>query len=333
MSKCDIKIEVDKTTYKIGDTVRGVVVVNVDKECKCDALQLKKYWSTHGKGNRDSGRAESLTLFKGVWQAGSYRYPFKFVLHEGPLSYHGHYINIDWYLAAKADIPWAFDPQDKQEFIVEKSDEEDRYAADIYAAKATDSDQSGSDQSSIKLSPYVIMIFPLLFVAAGLAILWFEQAVFIGGMFVFAGSFMAYKIIQSALAEKKLGEVKCEVNSKVLKAGDKLRCSVSFMPQSKVNINCIAITLSVNEKSISGSGTNKKTYYHCLFKDEQTFLRNTKFEKGGYAGDNAIFELPVDAVASFTASNNSIDWDVNIRIDIARWPDWSEVISLEVLSG
>ncbi len=44
MSKCDIKIEVDKTTYKIGDTVRGVVVVNVDKECKCDALQLKKYW-------------------------------------------------------------------------------------------------------------------------------------------------------------------------------------------------------------------------------------------------------------------------------------------------
>ena len=108
MSKCDLRIELDGgRTYHPGDTVRGEVVVEVNARCECESLTLTREWRTHGRGNRDTGGEESTVIYRGTWYPGeTHRYPFETTLPaDGPLSYRGHYRNVDWYLSARADVP------------------------------------------------------------------------------------------------------------------------------------------------------------------------------------------------------------------------------------
>ncbi len=311
----------------MGDTVRGVAYVDIDKECKCDSLKLKKYWATHGKGNSDSGNTEVLELFSGVWQPGSYSYPFKFDLQEGPFSYHGHLINIDWYVDLRADIPWAIDPRDKKEFIVEKGQDS------IYSVIDTGPDkQKNTEKSDIKISPLIVMMFPLTFGLPGLYFLIFEKQIFFGGIFTFVGLVMSYKFIQSYLAEKKLGQVKYKLNTNLLKPGDNVKCTVSFTPRKAIYINSITVSLTGREVAVSGSGTNESTYRHRFHIKQQSMLRTGRVEKGMHIHDSSRFEIPADAVASFKTKNNDIIWEINIQIDISKWPDWINTIPITVVS-
>ena len=122
MSKCDLSIELDNPDqlYKTGDSVRCTIHVSVDKTVNCDGLTITNMWQTHGKGNQDSGTIATEELFRGEWQPGEYSYSCLFEIKEGPLTYRGHYINIDRYIKVRADIPWAIDPKTEIEYIVEK---------------------------------------------------------------------------------------------------------------------------------------------------------------------------------------------------------------------
>ena len=110
-------------SYVGGEVVRGEVVVRVEKETTCKSLMIEVGWSTHGRGNRASDDVFEENLFIGSWQPGEYRYPFEATLPHGPYTYHGHYLNVDWYAEARADVPWAFDPKDEVDFELIPSDD------------------------------------------------------------------------------------------------------------------------------------------------------------------------------------------------------------------
>ena len=125
MSKCELEIvfDNDKREYHVGDTVKGKVNVKVNASCQCDKLTLDHQWRTHGRGNRAQGRVDSENLFSGQWDTpGTYAYPFELILPAGPLTYRGHHINVDWYLNARADIPWAIDPKAEEEVILTRGE-------------------------------------------------------------------------------------------------------------------------------------------------------------------------------------------------------------------
>ena len=104
--------------YRIGEVVAGRVEVRVDADCTCNGLEVTRLWATHGKGNRAQGAEESQTLFTGTWRAGeTHDYEFRFTIPPGPLTYHGEYLNVDHYIQATADIPWAFDPSAEEELL------------------------------------------------------------------------------------------------------------------------------------------------------------------------------------------------------------------------
>ncbi|VAW70776.1 hypothetical protein MNBD_GAMMA09-1173 [hydrothermal vent metagenome] len=326
MSKCNVWIEVGDVNYQPGDTVTGTAYVEVDKECKCDALTIKKYWATHGKGNCDSGAAESLELFTGLWQPGTYNYPFEFVFERTPVSYHGYNINIDWYLDLRADIPWSMDPRGKQDLILEKCND-DRYSADEVAGEA----HSSTELTTQKFSPYILILFPLIFMLIGLYMLIVNFDIIFGGVFTFAGAAISYKFIQSTLAERKLGQVKCELDINTVKPGDEIKCSITFSPKSKIKVNAITASLIGKEISTSGSGTNRSTYYHTFHLNKKKMSPSGHFEKSDYVTDNVLFDIPSDAVASFSARNNDIVWSVEVDIDINKWPDWNKTLAVVVI--
>jgi len=121
MAKCDLTIEIDdnRTTYLPGDQVSGSVVVVTDGDIKCDDLSIELNWATHGKGNTARGSDPSQTLFTGNWSSGVVqRYPFSFTLPDGPVTYHGKYLNVGWFVRARADVPWKIDPKAEAEIAL-----------------------------------------------------------------------------------------------------------------------------------------------------------------------------------------------------------------------
>ena len=74
MSKCEVKIVFDRNsrTYKGGETITGYVEVRTNKEVDCRELSLMQLWSTHGRGNRDSGESNQQSLFAGTWSVGTF---------------------------------------------------------------------------------------------------------------------------------------------------------------------------------------------------------------------------------------------------------------------
>ena len=122
MARCELGISFDRPDreYQAGERVTGSVTVRADADVKCRALTVVYNWRTHGKGNKDSGperavlRAEHVTLRAGATAT----YPFDLTAPRDPPTYRGHYLNIDHYLRARADIPWALDAKSTEEFIV-----------------------------------------------------------------------------------------------------------------------------------------------------------------------------------------------------------------------
>ena len=119
----EIVLEDEDRTYCGGDVVRGEVVVQVEKATTCKSLKVSVGWSTHGRGNRASADVMASDLFAGDWTPGEYRYAFEATLPHGPYTYNGHYLNVGWYVEARADVPWALDPKDEVEIELIPSDE------------------------------------------------------------------------------------------------------------------------------------------------------------------------------------------------------------------
>jgi hypothetical protein len=121
MSRCDLSVHIDGgRVYAPGDAVSGTVEVRADQDCRCTALTISRLWKTHGRGSINEGGAEKQVAFSGTWSAGrSYTYPFTFAVPEGPTTYHGREVNVDWYVQAVADVPWDFDPRADIDFVVQ----------------------------------------------------------------------------------------------------------------------------------------------------------------------------------------------------------------------
>ena len=102
-----------------GEQVTGTVIVSCDKDVNCKGLTVATRWSTHGKGNIDSGVSEETVAFQGAWQAGQeYKYPFKLKVADWPPTYYGTFINVSHSVDARAKLAWATDPRATAEFPV-----------------------------------------------------------------------------------------------------------------------------------------------------------------------------------------------------------------------
>src|SRR5690554_6767376 len=174
MAKCAINIELESSSarYTPGQVIRGVVTVAVDSDVKCNGLSVDLVWRTHGRGNRCSQIATGLILFEGQWTAGQeISYPFELTLPNGPMSYHGHYLNVDWYVLARADIPWAIDPKAEQEILLEPGAQ---FEPMTYIGVVDGADDiSDKRQANNGVPSKFVILFSLPFMFAGLGVLAF----------------------------------------------------------------------------------------------------------------------------------------------------------------
>ncbi len=333
MSKSELKISIDKPDriYRGGETVTGAVEVYVNERCECKALILKCEWRTHGKGNIARGEVTSVNLFSGTWEPGaSFAYEFSIQLPAGPATYHGTYLNVDWYLKAQADVPWAIDPKSEADFVLIP------ISARVPAKRVSE-----IKKPSGACGMGCMLVMSLIFggVGVGLLVASLQQSgcatlmmAGFGALFAAAGVWILVSSIRKTIAEKRLGPLHLELSGDRARGGDPLTATVRFTPSADIALSRVMATLQAFERCVSGSGTNTTTHRHTFFTRDVQLCGPRGAAAGAGVELRGEFVLPADAPPSFNASDNELTWSVKFVVSMEGLPDVSRDVTFTVAS-
>ena len=312
MSKCDLQIVFDRDDrrYRGGEEVSGTVHVRVNRDVQCNGLVLEHFWQTHGRGNTTRGKPQSIVLFKGQWRAGeSFSYAFRFTVPNGPPTHRGRYLNIDHYVRARVDVPWAFDPNAREEYFLLPSGRP--YGNRPRTQTQREAVKHGLQRFGTPLGIAMIVFGVLLLFPFGLVL-------------IPLGCLLLGFSMRKILAERKLGKVALRFALTLVSPGGSVPLRLTFTPRSSSRLDGVTARLVGMERCVSGSGTNRSTHTHKFY-DRTVALaggRDVKaFERTQIDGAVQIPELHA---YSFRATDNELIWTVDVRIDIPLWPDWTE---------
>lgn len=324
MSQCDIWIELDddRRQYRFGDTVSGRVFVLAHAVCTCNGLTVSVGWKTHGRGNGTEHELFSRELSRGgqLRPGESTSYRFETTLPSGPATYHGHYLNVDWYVSARVDMPWAFDPKAELDILVSPGPRADDYVpGDLTHCPA-------ALERAVSLSSYVLGGL-LLFVMGGLAFLLIMSMVGgrpVGlGLFALLAGWMFRRPLRNYASRLLIGKVDVAVGPRRVHPGEALRCKLLITPRHPSQLNKVTFTLVGEEVCVSGSGTDRKTHTYQVCKESFVIdeVAGRLLPRGRTFELEQLIQLPEDAGYSFYARNNKLVWSVKVHVDVARWPD------------
>ncbi|WP_161604513.1 sporulation protein [Roseiconus nitratireducens] len=324
MAKCDLSIDLDDPdkVYVGGDKITGTVHVIADADVHCKGLEVQSTWRTHGRGNIAQGNHDTVTVFQGEWSAGQREsYRFELRVPYWPPSYHGNYINLDHYVDARAKIPWAFDPKASAEYMMRPTDAP---PADQIATK---NQANGCVGFGLLGLVGAIMLFGCGGAFVALVANPFV-AVFIGLFLVPIAAFLTARYL---LPKWLLGNVTCELKDTQLSPGDTLRARLEFEPRRGTAINSISATLTGSEVCVSGSGSNRTTHRNVFFEERHQLEGATTLQAGQAKQFDLALPIPADVPYSFDLNDNDLNWELELRVDIPRWPDWHQKLKFQVV--
>jgi hypothetical protein len=333
MAKADLEIRINKpdTTFYPGDTLEGEVIVYRTSDQKKGTLRLQRFWKTHGRGNTAKGGESEVVLKTAQVGPGDQEiYPFTMRVPNGPFTYHGELLNVDWYLKAQLDVPWAIDPKTQLSFGVQPGPEPPPAPAEL-------KDKVDAQRGS-KLATTPLVLVGAVFALAGGVIMAGAMmdsdapifAVMFPGVFVLVGLALVSAALRNKMAAKKLGQVNLSVLPLEVGPGQEVACHLHFVPKKAVSLNHITLFLTCQEVVVSGSGTNRTTHRNELHRQEKKLISGRDLKRGMPFDQDATFTLPERGPLSFAGSDNDLIWQVKCEIDIDKWPDWNKAIPFVV---
>ena len=319
MSKYEILIKMDKPDdrFRTEESITGSVEVNVKQDMNCLALKVGGYWTTHGRGNRDSSHYGHQVVYQGKLEAGkSQTYPFRIPVDRVPLTYHGQLINLDHYVDVRIDVP-GINPKHRTGFILLPGS----------AGHPSEPLQSNSEHQNWFEQPgaMISLVFCLIGLVVTLASPWF-------GFIVLAiGLSFAFHTFSNFLAEQRLGKVQIVLESRIIAPGDSLPISLRFTPKTAGQINEVVGFLTGTEMADSSGGTDKTTHCHELYNWKFNLSGQKSFRAHREVVYRGHVQIPETDAYSFDAGNNSVSWTIELKIDIPSCPDWNQTVNLCVV--
>jgi hypothetical protein len=321
MSKCDITIQFDRESreYVTGEAITGVITVEANKSLNCDGLMLQQLWRTHGWGNIDKEVLVKTKLWEGEWEPGQvYRYPFELIAPPKPMTYRGHYINVDHYIQVRASVPWAIDVKHEDDYILLPSESSTAHHNEIKSKMAGGinigfgNGKSFGFGNGIKAGIGGIIVCIILLLACFPFAIVLIPLILIGAIWS----------LRNVLAQLKIGKVEVEIEETQIVPTERINCVLAFTPKKQVTVNTIIAKLTGEERCVSGSGSNRTTHTHSLYEKEFALSAPTQYPAGEPVRLTTSIELPATNAYTFNDSNNDVNWKLELRVDIPKWPDW-----------
>lgn len=335
MAKCDLRIVfATPGPFHAGEIVRGEVTADVYESVSFNKLTLHREWRTHGRGNKTTGGATSTVLAPaGEWSPGAYRFPFEFQVPNGPFTYRGNLLNVDWYLRAELDVPWAFDPKNEIEIPVlpgpspELADRGPEFAAH-YATVRRKGGGSGGMIAGLAVGTIFAGVGSVMAIigVTSLAVGKFDGFCpgSMGLIFVVTGAGAGYMAIRNRLAQRRIGRPEVSIGPRDVAPGGAIDVRIQLQPAAVVELASVKVTLLGEEVVVSGSGTNKTTHRHTLHETALVLASDRTLSPHELPHFDGRFDIPASAPWTFKASSNEVKWRVTVHLDIRGWPDWSD---------
>jgi hypothetical protein len=345
MPVCELYIALERkgATYRPGEKIRGEVHVRVLEGCRCDALAVVCEWRTHGKGNVATAEHRACELASEDWEAGrAYDYPFELTAPAGPLTYHGTLVNVDWYLRARADVPWAFDPKTETEIAVvpwtaddiadaatgyrggKPNVVEDYTHGPICRAPETSPARPSSEDRSLGYGCTGVGLVGALI----MFLVWPVGVIGALGVVLIGIIVLLVQHGRTAL-QRGLGAPTVRLSADEAYAGDAVHVTLELTPPEPVKLFAASATLSGKEIVESGAGSSRTTHEHPLAEQARDLAKPGHRLEAGRHVLTARFEVPADAVPTFCATDNEVRWEVSVKIS-AEPGDWTARIPLVV---
>jgi hypothetical protein len=145
-----------------------------------------------------------------------------------------------------------------------------------------------------------------------------------GPILIPAGLILIFLSFRKILAEKKIGQVELQWGSSAVAPGSHVALNLALTPRKTCRLNGITAKLTATERCTSGSGTNRTTHTHRIH--ERTVPLVAECDLAAFRPVRAEASIPVPEAAaySFSADDNELVWELEVRIDIPLWPDWLE---------
>lgn len=343
MALCNISIEYDSKSRQFvgGDTVRGTVHVEVNANCECNELKVELCWYTHGSGNRAEKSVAEAVLFRdGKWDADdNASYPFELTLPNGPRSYHGSHLKVDWMTRASADIAWAKDPKCQEGFLLVGSADADpqSYIAGIPRAGGPSS-LLATNEGSLSIGGLLLAI--CLFFMGGALVYGgiFEKTgrdaqllvAGLGAVFSLVGLALGAYVMRVELVVMKLGNFRVRYPKEIVHAGDTVPVEIDI--ENVKGLNGLEANLICRELTIKGHDPAKTLIHEIAWIEIELSEAGEATQPGAQKGVTFKGEvvIPEGMPPSFYAQQSELVWLIEVYIDIANCPDWREECFLDL---
>jgi hypothetical protein len=333
-------------TYQFGEEVSGKVVLDAQAKLTCRNIWIDYGWRTHGKGNRDKGGGKTLTLLSEEvqFQSGEHReYFFRFRAPNGPATYHGHILNVDWYVTANLDIPFRLKIKNERDFLLIASEAPEKIIlGDIRVSKdelpitlPADPDiQPGKPprypfSSNIIGGLAIILLFLVIFSSNSL--FFYALGLLLGLLAAYLLYSYVFPAILRANWKRKFEICDLRVTPSQLYTGDKVTCRLQFQTKSKVYLDNIAAILSAEEVAVSDDGSSSNTYTHVAYIKSLVKSYTENLIAGRLIYFNCVLPVLPDAPVTLSTGHNDIKWSVKVKLSFKRWPSWEKTIPITVL--
>lgn len=219
MTDCNLHIvyEDGDSTFNAGDTISGRISVQVNEECTCNALETTLFWQTSGRGEEASEEVLTTNILPEStrWMPGkTYEYEFEIPTPNGPCSYDGKDLNVEWFMRVDADVPWGFDPGTEQPFTLKPGPVEEFNTGSYEISTSDFQDFSLGKMIGKSIAIFVgllFMYFPLNSMYAhaigGEEYENLKALYILGSLSILFGGVLVFYFLQNVLSEWKLGDV------------------------------------------------------------------------------------------------------------------------------
>jgi len=149
----------------------------------------------------------------------------------------------------------------------------------------------------------------------------------IGPFVIMVGVVGGYSLLMSTL----FGIPQTLMSSVILKRGDALQIHYIQPIKRNVTLKSMAFSLVLQESATydQGSSTVTVTHDHVI---DQRLDSDVAISSDTGIDHQLTFTIPDDAMHSFEAYRNTLEWYVKVKLDIANFPDYQKDYKIKVLA-
>jgi hypothetical protein len=148
----------------------------------------------------------------------------------------------------------------------------------------------------------------------------------VGALFILIGGSMLW----DAVVARRVAKPTMWASADRLRCGDELDLTFRQDINSAVDVQNVIMKLILRETATYTSGTDTTTVTHDNLV-QQVERPGRHMQKGYLLEERVVLDIPPDAMHTFSAHKNSLQWFVTVQVSLAGWPDFHEIYEVTVL--